>query len=137
MKKNFTILLLILIAFCVVATGCAKKKTLVPVEGTLTLNGEPVEGATVCFVPVDGNVGAAAAGATDSSGHFTVTTGSDPGCVPADYKVTVYKIETSGDSILTAKATNKFPDKFADPEQSGLTATITKKTEPLKFDLTN
>ena len=76
MKRNFTILLVVALAFCVGATGCAKKKTLVPVEGTLTLNGEPVEGATVCFVPVDGNVGAAAAGATDSSGHFTVTTGS-------------------------------------------------------------
>ncbi len=137
MKKNFTILLLVLLAFCVVATGCAKKKTFVPVEGTLTLNGEPVEGATVCFVPVDGNVGAAAAGTTDASGHFTVTTGSDAGCVPADYKVTVYKIETSGDSILTAKAANKFPGQFADPEKSGLTATVTKKMEPLKFDLSN
>ncbi|MDD3590455.1 MAG: carboxypeptidase-like regulatory domain-containing protein [Thermoguttaceae bacterium] len=137
MKKKFTSVLILLLALAVVVSvGCTKKKSFVPVEGTLTLDGEPFEGATVCFTPVDEAVGVAAAGTTDASGHFVVTTGVDVGCVPGDYKVTVFKIETSGDSVLTAKSTNTFPAQYADPETSGLTASIVKKMEPLKFDLT-
>ena len=138
MKRYFPLCVLLVAALCVVSlAGCAKKKVLVPVEGTLTLDGEPVEGATVSFMPKDAANGEAAGGLTDASGHFTVTTGVDQGCVVGDYAVTVFKIENSGDSALTAKSVNKFPAKFADPATSGLTASVTKKTEPLKFDLTN
>jgi len=103
----------------------------------LTLNGEACEGATVSFMPKDPTKGEAAGGTTDAFGHFTVTTGVDAGCAPGDYSVTVFQIENSGDSALTAKSVNKFPAQFADPATSGLTASVTKNMAPLKFELEN
>lgn len=134
MKKYLPILTVMLLAL-VVFSGCSKKKVLVPVEGTLTLNGEAAEGVTLCFIPMDETVGVAAGATTDSSGHFTVTTGNDPGCALGDYKVTAYQLEITGESVTTIKSVNHFPKQYADPETSGLTATVSKNMEPLKFDL--
>lgn len=118
------------------AVGCSGP-TFVPLEGVLTLDGEPVEGATVCLTPKDREVGRDAAGTCDSSGRFVVSTGSDPGCVVGEYSISVLKIEQTGDSILTMRAKNVFPERYADPASSGLTVDVRKNAEPLKLDLTN
>src|SRR5262245_14538073 len=61
------------------------------VEGVVTLDGKPVEGAVVTFVPTD-DKGTTPVGQTDSSGKFTLTTNGKPGAKSGDYKVTVTKV---------------------------------------------
>jgi hypothetical protein len=85
----------------VALVGCGNKNTaLATVSGDVTLNGNPVEGATVAFhstVEVDGKKGKSYAGLTDSSGHYVIASdGKDPGIPPGLYKVTVTKYEGKG-----------------------------------------
>ena len=72
--------------------GCGGKTVpdLVPVSGTLTVNGQPYENVMVKFVPMeegfDGNT--IASGITDKEGKFTLETpGHGPGAVPCQTKV--------------------------------------------------
>ncbi len=43
------------------------------VKGVVTLDGSPVAGATVTFVPVQDGVGASATGKTDEQGNYVLT----------------------------------------------------------------
>lgn len=75
--------------------GVASVRT-VPVKGKVTLDGKPVEGATVQFAPEDSG-GRAASGVTKSDGTFELTTaGGGPGAVPGNYKVAITKRTTAG-----------------------------------------
>jgi hypothetical protein len=67
--------------------GCAAKP--VPVSGVVNFDGKPVEGATVTFLSADGKL--SAAGLTDASGAFSLTTGNQPGAFPGEYKIVVVK----------------------------------------------
>jgi hypothetical protein len=62
-------------------------------EGTITLDGVPVEGATIVFYPVDGEAKNTAAGSavSDAQGHFTVVPGEKAGIPAGKYKVLVTK----------------------------------------------
>jgi hypothetical protein len=69
--------------------GCGGPGKLYKVEGTVTFEDKPLEGATVLFFQEDGG-GQAASGVTGSDGSFrltTVTTGD--GARAGDYKVLV------------------------------------------------
>ncbi len=70
-------------------SGCGGSK-LVPVEGVVNLDGKPLEGATVVFLP-DGVPGRPAQGLTAGNGRFRLSTASEPGAAPGDYKVLVTK----------------------------------------------
>lgn len=76
--------------------GATSVKT-VPVKGKVTLDGKPVEGATVQFAPEQGSSGRAASGLTKSDGTFELTTvGGGAGAVPGKYKVAITKRATAG-----------------------------------------
>jgi hypothetical protein len=86
-------LCLLCLALAAVA-GCPSGGTgvdTVAVTGTVTLDGNPVEGANVTFAP-KAKDGRAAAGVTDASGHFKLTTvaGGD-GALPGSYGVSITK----------------------------------------------
>ncbi|HZY86149.1 MAG TPA: hypothetical protein VFE78_15045 [Gemmataceae bacterium] len=59
----------------VLALGCGKK--MVPVSGKVTLNGQPLVGATVSFQPVASGgaaeAGPGSAGKTNDNGEYTLT----------------------------------------------------------------
>jgi hypothetical protein len=62
----------VLVAFSVILTGCGEEKLDTSyVEGVVTLNDKPVEGAKVFFSPVDPQVGISATGKTDAAGKYT------------------------------------------------------------------
>ena len=82
-----------LVALLAIAAGCAKVPKTVKVDGTVTLDGKPLSGATVTFVPeaLDGHP---AAGRTDMNGEFDLTTfSSADGAMPGSYKVVVTRSE--------------------------------------------
>jgi hypothetical protein len=76
-------------ALLLAGAGCGGKTKPVPVEGVVLLDGKPLKGALVTFVPEDGR-GRVAAGLSDDDGKFELTTStSGDGALPGNYKVTV------------------------------------------------
>jgi hypothetical protein len=70
-------------------SGCGKGRT-VKVSGIVKLDGQPVEGAMVQFIPVDPEKGRVASGRTGSDGKFRLTTTNpNDGAIPGEYKVLV------------------------------------------------
>jgi hypothetical protein len=91
------------------AAGCASR-TAVPVCGTVTLDGNPVEGATVTFHLLgDDKECRLATGQTDKAGTFRLTTGNEDGVVPGEYRVVVNKSVLAGPKL-------KMPDFPSTPE---------------------
>jgi len=111
----------------------------VAVSGTVTYNGQPVDGATVAFLPQKPD-GTGASGLTDAAGKFTLTA-FEPGdgAVPGSYLVTVTKTEAQGggevqeNSEATPTAPKSLlPEKYGNPQVSGLTAEV-KEGEKTEF----
>jgi hypothetical protein len=139
--------------------GCGKSGNFATVSGTVTYNGNPVEGASVAFhstVEVEGKKQASYAALTDSSGKYVIASaGKDPGIPPGLYKVTVTKWEgktpgTEGldpgqldamasDTGLTVKGgpVNLLPKEYASPGNTKLSATLEPgKNADVNFSLT-
>ena len=74
--------------------GCGESgPTLVPVSGTVTLNGKPLEGAVISFQPVDVSTPGAmlAEDVTGPDGNYKALTKGRSGVMPGKYKVVVSK----------------------------------------------
>jgi hypothetical protein len=140
---KYVVGLLIVVAL----SGCSggDKPKLAPVTGLVTLDGQPVEGAAVMFVPTAG--GRPAQGLTDAQGHFELMTfKTGDGALLGEHRVSVTKMTLSGvtttDDGLSGttdpsaiKQEWLAPEKYATPETSGLTATVKKGMPELKFAL--
>jgi len=142
-------LLAVVLLASVLGLGCggqqgADRPSACPVTGTVTHNGQPVEGATVAFQAASGSRGAV--GVTDAAGKYTLTTyESGDGAVPGAYQVTIfkYKVEAGAaavdesspdyDAVALAEGEeqaagpeNLLPAKYADPTTSDVTATVSE-----------
>ena len=126
--------------------GCNAKPGTAPtlkVTGTVTYNGEPVEGASVAFIPENGRP---ASGTTDASGKFTLSTfESGDGAVPGKHTVAISEQPDESEPMPgTPEAENwqpseaRFPEKYSDAKQSGFTAQVELgKTNEFTFDMTD
>lgn len=99
--------------FCLFAilavSGCGpsgpKLPDLVPVSGTVTYDGKPLDNATVTFSPMEGGqAGFGASGFTDSSGKYTLETAAGDGktklgAVPGKYGVTISRMVKPDGSV--------------------------------------
>jgi hypothetical protein len=100
----------------VVLTGCGGRGT-TPVQGVVRLEGTPVTGATVLFMPDGQPRGRPASGFTQSDGTFQLTTyRQDDGALPGTYRVVVQKTEaakdqSSGERSAMERAKAKFEEK--------------------------
>jgi len=128
------------------------------VAGLVTLDGKPVEGATVSFVP--GSGGLFASGLTGADGRFTLNTaapGAKPGsgAVVGDYRVTIVKMESAAqartddpndpkyDPLASVgenpnapkKPTYVVPKAYGDAATSGLQATVKNGSNDVAFAL--
>jgi hypothetical protein len=82
----FTALLLVVSGLAGCGSGTNK------VEGVVTLDGKPVQGASVSFMP-QGGTGQFADGFTDAEGRFTLATSGKAGVRSGTYKVVVTKTD--------------------------------------------
>lgn len=134
-----------------VAGGCGSA-AMVPVEGVVTLDGQPLDGAAVSFVP-DG-AGRPAQGETDGAGKFKLSTAAaGPGVVPGKYKVGVSKMEKpagaggaspDGKVQLSGPPTGKgpapvpkslVPGKYVNPNTSEITVVVEQGMTPVQIGL--
>ncbi|WP_417381247.1 carboxypeptidase-like regulatory domain-containing protein [Gimesia sp.] len=135
--------------------GCGstedKRPQRTAVSGIVTFDGEPIEGASITFRPVEES-GQTANGRSNEEGQFQMGTfeGTD-GVVAGDYIVMISKIKsTSSPEVLPEDDPNYDPDpqpepppenllpeKYSNAETSGLTVTVLKgeAITDLKFEL--
>jgi hypothetical protein len=130
------IILLILVFF-----GCtpANPYDTVPVKGTVLVDGKPLQGIIVTFLPFTGE-GQAAGGITNANGHFTLTLGGAPvgsGTLEGKYNVTFSKIELEEQKMGQAglpKITHLIPERYSDPKTSGIEPVIVEKKIKNEFN---
>jgi hypothetical protein len=93
-----TIPFLLLVAGLAALAGCGTKTHIV--EGTVTLDGAPVDGATIVFMP-EGGQGQQGVGITDAAGKFQLNNSSskDGGLPAGTYKVLVTKVKAVSEEI--------------------------------------
>ena len=129
---------LALVALAGAVVGCGSEgahiEKVVPVSGTLTYQGKPLEFYQVTFMPEDGR--RPAIGITDAAGKFTMgTNDAKDGAPPGMNKIAVVwvgppsKQAPGSETIIDdpsklPKPKVKIPDKYNDPATSGLTQDV-------------
>lgn len=126
--------------------GVTQSDTAIPVAGTITLDGKPLEGAGVTFIPLAADQGQGGVGSTDAEGKYEVThfrTGK--GLEPGEYRVAISKLVMQDGSPIPAGTSsaaeldtkNLLPAKFSDPNSTTLKANVTSDGKPIDFALTS
>lgn len=150
--RNNAIIGLSVVLLAVVICGCGKKNPnlpdLIPVSGTVTLDGKPLAGATVYFTPVGETRGVDAFGKTDSDGRYTLGSRKmGTGTPVGQYKVTIGKTVNPDGSAAGGKAVDPdraprqarkeiLPSKYSHPMSTILTATVEEGGGEIDFPLT-
>lgn len=141
-RKN---LVFALMTLCGLSIGCSQSDTepaffadLVIVNGKVTIDGNPVSGATVNFIPADlSQSGGIGTGVTVITGDYDLITPqpgsleSQPkGIIPGTYKVTITKLQmpdgspvpegTDDAMAMAMDAREAIPEKYSDPEKTEL-----------------
>jgi hypothetical protein len=120
--KRWPLLGLLLFALPSLGGGCGGRAKPVKVEGIVTLDGKPLSGATVTFMPIGEN-GRTASGRTDTDGSFRLTTyRSDDGAVPGEYKVLVVVQKATEERFI-----GRDPETFTDQEKMEARMTMSPK----------
>lgn len=148
--QNFGFLLLL----CALA-GCsgtpAGQRPTAPVEVTITYKGSPVAGATVTFITSEEPK--AATGITNDSGVAVLTTYQpNDGAIVGNNLITISKMEVDPKAEKPLKDPSQadvvgytplsplkslLPKKYSMPGTSELQATVEKKKNSFKYDLTD
>src|SRR5262245_14895026 len=144
--------------------GCGGKYKPVPVSGVVTLDGKPVEGATVFFYAVgDAREGRPAQGSTNKDGEFNLSTlGTNDGALRGEYKVVIHKYVPTLPNLkipdfpntVDGKAArddfmykhfmakgiqpfkNSLPERYSDTNKTTLTCKVTGRMH-VPFELTS
>jgi hypothetical protein len=120
-------------AMLLAGSGCAdrgiKKITL---KGTVTYEGKPVTSGLLKIIGPGGNYSAAS---IQESGHYEITE-----VVPGELKIGVMETpqgsgSSGGDGGASKVTPLNLPEKFRDPETSGVKYTITEETRELNIEL--
>ena len=127
-----------------VFTGCGDGgPKVVPVEGTVKLNGKPLDKILVEFLPTSD--GQRSFAETDAEGHFKLTTddGKKNGATVGKHKITLKDTSVLGDKFMGRKAEDmdlaqgrksRIAGRFQDPEKSKLSVEVSDSGKN-NFDL--
>jgi hypothetical protein len=148
-----------LLAVAVLAAGCSGsgRPATYPVSGTVTMNGKPLDGAQVVFVPASKNA-EAATGVSDAAGRYQLTTYvAGDGAQSGEFRVRVLKYDTkkptreeqekyitleeeqkivfAQDEKPIPPAKNLLPKKYESEITSGLKHTVPKSASTFDIPL--
>jgi len=136
MKHYLSILLVILL--CCFGCKGGGLPGLVQCSGVVTLDGKPLEGATVMLIPRDSSSSQRnAIGVTDAGGKFRMTTlKENDGVMPGTYTVTVTKFEKTGEVITLPEIDPETKQHITfEPSANRLPAAYEKNDSPLEITL--
>jgi hypothetical protein len=132
-------LIIIFLCFSFFFSSCGRSPLKTEkVTGIVTLDGQPLAEATICFNPQhsDGYIGYAT---TNSEGRYVLQTAlgaGGAGTVQGDYVITIKKSKGIGKSDSTAyRIESLLPDIYNDSQKSPLKVTVKKGTNEFNFDL--
>ena len=128
-RKTWIVGLVAVSVITAVGCGGGDKLRMADAAGTVTYNGDPLEGATVVFVPESG---LPATGITDAEGRFTWNTRGDSGAVVGPGKVAITAVEqlivVEGREPTADELANMsrslLPEKYGHPTTSELSAEV-------------
>ncbi|MFM8272068.1 MAG: hypothetical protein ACKODX_06995 [Gemmata sp.] len=116
--------------------GCGGSNV-VPVSGTVKLNGQPLANATVSFTPAEGAApGPGSIGTTDANGRYTlqVATTNAPGAVIGKHRVSITAHSGGDPSVVPSSAPPAPGDKPVPASKSLVPEEYNSKTT-LTFDV--
>lgn len=128
----------------IIVAGCDSGPRLIPVTGSVTVDGTPAEGATLIFHPADTESQSLATANVGADGKFSTISDLKPGINAGNYKVTIVWPDPSIKPTEAQKMTGMFGDapdllngRFDTPAKTNLSANITDATTELPaFELT-
>jgi hypothetical protein len=130
--------ILCLLLLCVLSGGCGKEMKVAPVSGTVTLDGAPLDRASVMFLPAAG--GRPSFGVTDEQGRFTLDysmdqMGAEVG--QCDVKIST-KMQAADDADDEGKfAPERVPKRYlGDKPQEPIIVTVEPKDNTIDIALT-
>lgn len=129
-KSKICIAFALSLSFFTLLVGCKKGPALIPVSGQVKIDNKALEMGTVTvwvkgYRPAIGNI--------DKDGRFTlVTHGTGTGSVAGEFPVTVSSVKTNRNDSMHYF----IPEKYENPERSGLKVKIDKPTDNWNIDLT-
>jgi hypothetical protein len=135
-RQRRSCLLAVAGSFGMLLAGCGGQGPLrLQLQGTVTLDGQPLPDGAISFLPVSGENGVAAGGAI-AAGRYLIKAGGGP--TPGEYRVEILRMEPTGekqpDSLgdgETDVLRNAIPARYN--ETSELRATVTAEG-PNQFD---
>ena len=138
-------LLTVLLAVCAGCGGRANLPDTVPVSGKVTLNGRPLSGASVTFVPTGATRGDGGFGMTDQDGRYKLRYLRGAAGVPVgQYRVVISKrlmpdgsdaVEGRDVAPIESPAHEVLPPKYSNEEHSTLSATVPAGGRTIDFSL--
>ena len=126
-------------------SGCNERTKLdvTAVRGTVTVDGQPMEGINIILHPSDGGE-IASFGVTDAQGKYTLSSPSAPvgaGAVAGEYVPTFSKTETEeppashpAEEPFYGKVTHLIPEKYGNPKTCGVAPVKIEKGKTNVFD---
>lgn len=134
--RTYTQLVLIYLIMVIpcIAVGCgdANQIKLAKVAGAVSLDGKPLDQATVMFQPTTG--GRPSFGQTDENGRYTLTYALDkPGVIPGPCTVSITSLVEDDAGLVVRK--EFLPKRYH--SDSELTAEVVEKENEFNFDLTS
>ena len=132
-------LFVLVLSFC----GRAPSGDIGSVSGVVTIDGKPVDQASVHFYPTTGR---ASVGYTDKNGHYTLGyTRSIKGAEIGDHKVTITPELTSGQDVGDEGPPKRIvpgdlrkemlPSRYGDRKKTDLTRTVVAGNNVIDFEL--
>jgi hypothetical protein len=123
-RWNWALALVVVSVALSVVAGCQQRSKLPPIAvttGLVTLDGKPLDGGTVTFIPDSekGTTGPTGVSEIDKSGHYRIITAKQNGAIVGFHKVRVVSLDST-------KPGNpwRIPILYDTPEESGLAAEV-------------
>ena len=137
------------LALFLLAAGCGVRDPnmpeLVTVTGTVTLDGKPLPGAILTFLPTEEKQGGGAVGFTDAEGKYSLqTVHGGEGCPRGYFRVSISKmVMPDGSDIpggsnideMEVGTRQKLPEKYSGVEQTELSGNVLQDGGEIDFDL--
>jgi hypothetical protein len=113
----------------------------VPVQGKITAMGQPLDNATIQFIPAGSTKGEGGIGVSDHDGNFTLI--GALGVVPGEYKVRIIRLLARDGTVLPADAKQadnpgckeSVPGPYTSVEGTPLKATVPETGGEVVIDI--
>ncbi|HZL88859.1 MAG TPA: hypothetical protein VFB96_10840 [Pirellulaceae bacterium] len=137
-------LFLAALAWISVVGGCGARQPLAPVDGIVTLDGQPLGNVLVVFVP-DGSGGpvSRATGIADAAGRFELKTEDGRlGAAVGSYRIVVEDLALQDaprdpDGTILVMPPTRIPDRYASTLTTTAAAQVEQGRRPMKVELSS